>query len=288
MRRIVRWCAIFSLVALFAAPQPATAAELEWSDQWPKFRIAEGIATGVLYAGSAGIQFGLGSPDEGDWRGPILVDEPLRNAFAADSRRAAEDYALASDIMTGTLIAYPIAADVGLVALGLRRSPSVAIQTGLMAAESFAATSFLVTAGKSIFARQRPPSMNCSLDEAHDSYCSDQRFESFPSGHTTYAFTGASFICAVHENLDMYGGGWADRIPCWAGIGVASASGISRIVSDNHYFSDVAAGATIGFATGYLMPKLLHFGWGRSGGPNTSIRPVPLPQSNGLAITGTF
>ncbi len=38
---------------------------------------------------------------------------------------------------------------------------------------------------------------------------------------------------------------------------VATASGVMRILSDNHYATDVMLGAAIGLGSGYLVPKLL-------------------------------
>ena len=69
---------------------------------------------------------------------------------------------------------------------------------------------------------------------------------SFPSGHTSAAFQGASFIHA------RYGCKYA--IPAYIG---ASFVGYSRVYADKHFTSDVLAGAAIGtissfyFATPY-------------------------------------
>jgi len=69
---------------------------------------------------------------------------------------------------------------------------------------------------------------------------------SFPSGHTSAAFQGASFIHARY--------GWKYAIPAYMG---ASFVGYSRVYADKHYTSDVLAGAAIGaissfyFATPY-------------------------------------
>jgi hypothetical protein len=58
---------------------------------------------------------------------------------------------------------------------------------------------------------------------------------SFPSGHTSFAFTGAEFI------RKEYGWGWG--IPAYA---AASFVGWSRVESNEHYTRDVLAGAAIG------------------------------------------
>jgi len=288
MDRLRRALAVYSLVACCSLPQMAVGGDLDWRDDWPKYRVSEGIATGVLFAGGAAVELGLNPPESGHWRGSILLDRPVRNALAADSPRVAEGFGVASDVMTGTLMAYPFAVDVGLAGIAIHRDTSTSLQLALLGAESFALSTFTMTAGKFLVARQRPPSSDCSLEGEHNLYCSEERFESFPSGHTTYAFTGASFMCAVHENVDLYGGGWGDRAACWAGLGVATGSGLARIVSDNHYFLDVAAGATLGFTSGYVLPKVLHFGWGDSANRTVGLRPMLAPHPRGITLSGTF
>ena len=65
---------------------------------------------------------------------------------------------------------------------------------------------------------------------------------SFPSGHTSMAFSGASFLQRRY--------GWQYGIPAYA---AASFVGWSRIESDNHYLKDVLAGAAIGIITTYIF-----------------------------------
>ncbi|MGB5884692.1 MAG: phosphatase PAP2 family protein [Desulfobulbales bacterium] len=65
---------------------------------------------------------------------------------------------------------------------------------------------------------------------------------SFPSGHTSTAFSGASFLQRRY--------GWKYGIPAYA---AASFVGWSRIESDNHYLKDVLAGGAIGIITTYIF-----------------------------------
>jgi len=68
--------------------------------------------------------------------------------------------------------------------------------------------------------------------------------ESFPSGHTSLAFSGASFIQRRY--------GWKYGTPAYI---VASFVGFSSVKSDNHYPEDVLAGAALGVACTYLFTK---------------------------------
>ncbi len=65
---------------------------------------------------------------------------------------------------------------------------------------------------------------------------------SFPSGHTSAAFQGASFIQRRY--------GWRYSLPAYL---AASFVGYSRVESDNHYVEDVLAGAAIGIASSYYF-----------------------------------
>lgn len=68
--------------------------------------------------------------------------------------------------------------------------------------------------------------------------------DSFPSGHTSVAFQGAAFI---HKR---YGLKYA--IPAYVG---ASFVAWSRVDSDNHFTTDVLAGAAIGVVSSLIFTK---------------------------------
>ena len=64
----------------------------------------------------------------------------------------------------------------------------------------------------------------------------------FPSGHTTSAFAGASFVA--------YRYGWLEAIPFFL---AASLVGYSRVVADKHTASGVLAGAAVGLLNAALF-----------------------------------
>jgi membrane-associated phospholipid phosphatase len=89
---------------------------------------------------------------------------------------------------------------------------------------------------------------------------SDNR--SFPSGHTTMAFSGALML---HKEFG--------KTSPWisvAGYGIATFVGIDRVLRDRHYWHDVVAGAAIGTAatelTWWLSRKVF-----KSKNPQVSI-----------------
>ena len=80
---------------------------------------------------------------------------------------------------------------------------------------------------------------------------------SFPSGHSTMAFSAATFtsytFCKYFPDSNL-------RIPVVAGS-YAMACGVAalRLSSGNHFMTDVLTGAAIGSAVGFLVPWLHAF-----------------------------
>jgi membrane-associated phospholipid phosphatase len=83
--------------------------------------------------------------------------------------------------------------------------------------------------------------------------------ESFFSGHTTIAATSAGLVCANHSRLPLWGHPVADASACALSSTAAVFTGVSRILADRHYATDVLAGFGFGFGIGYAVPVLLHY-----------------------------
>jgi membrane-associated phospholipid phosphatase len=92
---------------------------------------------------------------------------------------------------------------------------------------------------------------------------------SFPSGHTSLAFSSASFLQKRY--------GWDYGIPAYI---AASFVGWSRIESDNHYFRDVLAGAAIGVVSTYIFTDAYQKG--------IAVTPFVEKRAYGLVLNATF
>lgn len=79
----------------------------------------------------------------------------------------------------------------------------------------------------------------------HDLRPDGSAYNSFPSGHTAMAFTGAAIL--DHEYGKQYP--WIK----WAGYGVATLVGISRMANNRHWASDVVGGAALGIISTDLV-----------------------------------
>lgn len=105
---------------------------------------------------------------------------------------------------------------------------------GIRAVTYAAAVTYLL---KSLVGRSRPPETGVYGFTLND------RHHSFPSGHTAVSFALAEVI--------------GEAYPHWKGaaIAVASAVGISRLLLERHWASDVVAGAYLGAGIGRAVAR---------------------------------
>jgi hypothetical protein len=93
----------------------------------------------------------------------------------------------------------------------------------------------------------------------------------FPSGHTAYAFTIATFMDKEFRHKSP----WVSV----ASYSVAGATGVLRVLNNAHWMADVLAGAGVGILsvnTVYWIHAKLTSG----GGLNTAVIPVVLPNGS--------
>jgi len=203
-----------------------------------------------------------------------------------------------STLLMDVLIAAPMVDSIYVA--GIRNHNSeVALQTSLINLESYALTAFLTGMMKSGFARERPYLRNCPGDPSCGSKDDNM---SFPSGHTSFAFTAAGLMCTHHAYLPLYGKPKADEAACITAMTLATLTGGLRIVSDKHYAADVGMGAAIGLFSGMVLPRMLHYGWRGSNPEQTDsqgstpgeskaeflVSPFVMDKGSGLAFRALF
>ncbi|MBI3544666.1 MAG: phosphatase PAP2 family protein [Deltaproteobacteria bacterium] len=240
-----------------APAAPVTIGNGQWNPAWAKFRVAEYATTGVLAAASITASFVVPAPSSANWKGGILVDEPVRNLLRLKTQSARDAANTASNYVLYALIAAPFALD-GIEYLAHKESGEAAFQVLMIDAESMAILGSTLLLTKDLVARERPYGRNCGTSEADPGCNSGDRNVSFFSGHTAMATNAAAMICTAHENLHPLGG-VGDDIACITAAVAATATGALRIMADKHYFSDVMTGAAMGIFSGYVLPKLLHY-----------------------------
>jgi hypothetical protein len=185
--------------------------------------------------------------------GGVMLDDAIRSAFrlgTPDARAVADQ---TSDVLLYTLVAAPLLENIYAVADGDRswgdfwRNLSV----------DFAAlglTYAIVEIIKTSVGRERPYVYECLRNGGTDCTAEANTRESFLSGHTAMAFTGAGLVCAhASDSQDDA----VTNTACAASMMLAALTGGLRIMADAHYASDVLAGAALGLAIGYLLPRIV-------------------------------
>ena len=104
-------------------------------------------------------------------------------------------------------------------------------------------------------------------------------FNSFPSGHTAFAFAMATVM--DHELREQ--SIWYSVL----GYGCATSVGAMRILNNRHWFSDVLVGAGIGIASGQIASLTHKYHWGNIF-QGSEIVPVFYSKQVGFSFTKIF
>lgn len=125
---------------------------------------------------------------------------------------------------------------------------------GVMYAEAMLIGFDIKDMAKNFVVRARPY-MYYDIDKAPAKKLDNYEWEdSFFSGHTTGAFTAAAFttylFCQFNPDSKY------KFAVAGATFGAAALTGVLRILSGNHFLSDVLCGAAIGTLTGFMVPYL--------------------------------
>ena len=159
---------------------------------------------------------------------------------------------------------------------------------GVMYAETFLVSYGAKELAKSLVTRVRPYmySPNIPVNLVLDGDWN----ESFPSGHSTLAFAGATFASYVFSKY-FSDSPWKYVVTA-ASYSIATATAVFRVASGKHFVTDVLTGAAIGTATGFLVPWLHSFkaeknnaGASYATGVSTEIEPLVYMGGFGVKIS---
>lgn len=179
---------------------------------------------------------------------------------------------LASDVLVWTLSAAPV----GLVLA--QENAGRSERGAIMYAETMLLSGGATVLLKHATGRPRPYAYNDDPRIPDALRRSRSARTSFPSGHTAQAFAAMTFFATVHRRWYPHAdAGWV-----WAGcLGSAAATGVLRVESGRHFPTDVLAGAALGAAIGWLVPRLHEDDTvpDPAGGP-----PLPVPLRIGIGF----
>jgi membrane-associated phospholipid phosphatase len=130
--------------------------------------------------------------------------------------------------------------------------------TTLLATQAYVTGALVETVVKYLTSRQRPiyydpvTGQNSHVFHGplyHFMKNDNSNYLSFPSGHTTVAFAAATVFAMEYRNL------WYVPVIAYS---AATSIGLSRIVQNQHWISDVLVGAGLGFLTGRQVVNNYH------------------------------
>ena len=146
----------------------------------------------------------------------------------------------------------------------------------VMYAEAFLLTMATKDFFKQVVSRNRPYTYEGHIPAGKE----NEYYHSFPSGHTAYAFLGATFLAATFSK-EYTDSSW--KLPLViSSYSLAATVGALRIASGSHFATDVLAGAFIGSFYGWFIPYL-HFKPG-----NNESEIVVIPAGNSLFFSVSF
>ena len=158
----------------------------------------------------------------------------------------------------------PVATYLGLCALPVKAKHTFA-ERACVGATAYLSMAILVNGMKYTICELRPD---------------NSRRNSFPSGHTATAFTGAELVRAEY--------GWAYGAPAYL---VATCVGFMRMYNNRHWFSDVLAGAAVGITSariGYWLLPLSRKLFNLNSTAAVAIAPIYYSEQSALGATFSF
>ena len=232
-------------------------------------------------------------PVDARWSSSNAFDDPWQSSLGDGSQRTRDRADLVGTIAWQIVRAYPIA-DAVLVSAADDFNYHVAWQMLAIDLTAMMTQALVKLILVRSVARHRPSTVMCLERGGTEGECLADNTKSFPSGHTMSAFTSAGLACAHHGGLPLYGGGAPDTIACVASLALATTTGVSRVIADKHYMSDVFVGAGLGLSIGWLLPYLLHYQHDAEiesarSGPDVAVAPLGDFQSTfGVSAMGFF
>ena len=209
--------------------------------------LKDGIATGVLFSYNLAEHYLCADPAD-EWDGSFNNIHDVNPGDRFFAGKYTSVFNTASNITDGIDVALPAV----FIAADLRNWNTNGVTIAVMYAESLLLNYSIVNTIKDNVRRDRPYTY---FDESElDQKLQDDRWNSFPSGHTSAAFCGATFSSYLFTQI-YPDSKW--KVPFIAGAyTLAAGTAALRIASGKHFLTDVLAGAAIGSFSGFIVPFL--------------------------------
>jgi hypothetical protein len=242
-----------ALNALPDSPQPQTAPapqpQTTWNARCDAYDVNFRNSLRILLCDQRGIWTSPARtrPHDLEWIAPLMLATAA--AIATDHRTMTQvvsrnpSFNSANVYASNTLMSLWIAAPVAVYGYGHFEQNDQARETGLLAAESIVDAQIVLQTSKLVFWRERP-----SVDDGRGRFFQGGVDSSFPSGHGMTSFAIASaFAAESNSHWTQFG--------LYAG---ATGVGLTRIMGQKHFPSDVLVGSTMGFLIGHYVVRHHH------------------------------
>jgi membrane-associated phospholipid phosphatase len=203
--------------------------------------------------------------------GLFQVDAEVRNYFQRNQSSGADRFASVGNALGNPLfIVPPLGA---LYLFGSFTDDVTARRAALLSVESLVISGLFTQGIKVLAERHRPFTGDSS--GTWDGPKMKNFNSSFPSGHTTSAFSVASVVA------EEYG---ANPLVPPVAYGLATLTGLSRIYGDYHWASDTFVGAVLGYVVGKAVVRFHPAGGER----RVMVLPVYSQKWQGVSVSVRF
>ncbi len=218
--------------------------------EWAPVQTWQLVAIPTVAAATIGISaINVDSPH---WTGGILFDDGVRGALRLRSAAARSHAATISDYLLYGVGTLPFLIDAVILTGVVHKRWDLAWQMFVLDAEAITLSAFVDTSTKRIAARQRPFARECETNPTLPDCGNSGANLSFFSGHMAIASTAAAFT---------------DGAACGVAVLAAATTGYLRVSSDQHYLTDVLAGAAVGAGAAFLVYAIHVRPMANGGGP---------------------
>jgi len=248
-----------------APSEPQSEPEFYSLKEWAPVHTWQLVAIPTVAAATIGIStINVNSPH---WTGGILFDDGVRGALRLKSAAARSHAASWSDYLLYGVGTLPFLIDAVILTGVVHKRMDLAWQMFVLDAEAITLSAFMDTSTKVIAGRQRPFARECETNPTLPDCGGSGANLSFFSGHAAIVSTAATLRCLQHLDLHLYGNALADGAACGFAVVVAATTGLLRVTSDQHYLTDVLAGAAVGAGAAALVYAIHVRPTAKGGGP---------------------
>jgi membrane-associated phospholipid phosphatase len=248
-----------------ARRQAEAAPAVRWRDEWKRVRWWEYAGTAAFMATAFSLRY-AGPPPPDNWRGGVLFDDVLVRNVTIEDQSVAHGVEVTTDALFYGAMGYRLVDSVFVPLVGYQ-DPDLALQMTMIDLGAFSVQAMVLWGSQTLVGRTRPLALRCDeqpADMRHERCAIPSRLgpqRSFIAGHPATGFTAAGLTCQHHRHIPLYGG-WGDTAACATTLVAATVNGLGRVLAEQHYPTDLLLGVALGAFSGWVLPGLLHYGFG--------------------------